>query len=406
MSFSITYLNDCTSLYNTLGAPARITTITPSPLNGGIRLVWNPPENASNVIINAYVIRYKLTGAPLSQTLGEVITTLTTADILGLSNGVSYDLWVVAKNFFGEGPYSPAVSIAPGAAPLQSQVIRRAYHSTTAGNGIGLDPSTAQKIGIEFTPPVSNNGARPLVFTVKYTRISDIDGYGSGGGATDISFVITENVQENQIMIDASNTISIVRPPVKGNYFRREIIPPFNSIVTGNYLFQVFTNNSYGLSAGPYISFKIPIYSPNDANVIGAMIPRNTAPTFASYARPDTAGIVNIVASDSSFRFRWKQYRGTGTGSTGANAYVGWSYRIQYTDDKDYWYYPPTSVTSPETAKYLEYTVPYETNSVGYDSDSFEYFIDISRNVINGRQYYFRYCVVNADGDTSEYYHS
>ncbi len=403
MSFSITYLNDCTSLYTTVGAPARITTITPSPLNGGIRLVWNPPENASNVIINAYVVRYKLTGAPLSQTLGEVITTLTTADVVGLSNGVSYDLWVVAKNFFGEGPYSPAVSISPGAAPSQSYFIRRAYHSTTAGDGIGVDPSTAQKIGIEFTPPVSNNGGRPLVFTVKYTRISDIDGYGTGGGATDISFVITENIQDNQIMIDASNTLSIGRPPVKGNYIRREIIPPFNSIVTGNYLFQVFTNNSYGLSGGSYISFNIPIYSLNDANVIGAMIPRITAPTFSSYARPDTAGIVSIVASDGSFRFRWKQYRGGGSGSTEANAYVGWSYRIQYTDDKDYWYYPPTSVASPETARYLEYTVPYDTTSVGSGSDNFEYFIDISRNVINGRQYYFRYCVVNALGDASEY---
>jgi hypothetical protein len=204
-------------------------------------------------------------------------------------------------------------------------------------------------------------------------------------------------------MIDASNTLSIGRPPVKGNYIRKEIIPPFNSIVTGNYLFQVFTNNTYGLSAGPYLSFNIPIYSPNDANVIGAMIPRNTAPTFASYARPDTAGIVSIVASDGTFRFRWKQYRGTGSGSTGSNAYVGWSYRIQYTDDKDYWYYPPTSVTSPETARYLEYTVPYDTTSVGSASDSFEYFIDINRNVVNGRQYYFRYCVVNALGDTSEY---
>lgn len=404
MSFSISYLNDCVSLYTTLGAPARITSITPSPLNGAIRLVWNPPENVSNVMIDTYVIRYKLTGAPLSQTIGEVFSTLTTAVVSGISNGISYDFWIVAKNRFGEGPYSPVVSIVPGSAPSPSQIMRRAYHSTAEGNGIGLDPSLAQKIGIEFTPPLSNNGARPLVFTIKYTRVSDINGYGgAGSGASDISFVMTEVVEDNQIMRDASNALAIRTTAVKGNYIRREIIPPYNSIVTGNYRFEVFTNNSYGLSAGPDLSFVIPIYSPNDANVLGSMIPRITAPTFSSYANPALAGIVSVVSSDSSFRFRWNQYRGSGYGSTGPQAYSGWVYRIQYTDDINNWYSPPSSVLLPETARYLEYTVPYDRTSVGSDSDNFEYFIDISRNVINGNQYYFRYCVVNALGDTSEY---
>jgi hypothetical protein len=404
MSFTVSFLNDCVSLYTTIGAPARITSITPSPLNGAIRLVWNPPENVSKVVIDTYVIRYKLTGAPLSQTIGEVFSTTTVAIVSGLSNGISYDFWIVAKNRFGEGPYSPVVSILPGSAPSPSQFMRRAYHSTSSGNGIGLDASLSQKIGIEFTPPVSNNGARPLTFTIKYTRLSDIDGYGGvGSGPSDISFVMTETVQDNQIMLDASNALAIRTAAIKGNYIRREIIPPYNSIVTGNYRFEVFTDNSYGISAGPGLSFVIPIYSPNDANVAGSMIPRITAPTFSSYPDPLTAGIVSVVASDASFRFRWKQYRGTGFGSTGANAYDGWVYRIQYTDDNQNWYSPPTSLLLPETARYLEYTVPYDRTSVGSNTANFEYFIDISRNVINGRQYYFRYCVVNALGDTSEY---
>ena len=402
MSFSIIYLNDCTALYTTIGAPARITTLTPTPLNNSVRLVWAPPQNASNVIIDAYVIRYKLTGAPLSQTLGEVTAYLTTAIISGLSNGTSYDLWVVAKNRFGEGPYSPAVSIIPGAAPSPSQIVRRAYHSTSVGNGIGIDSSTSQKIGLEFTPPVSNHGARPLVFTIKYTRINDIGGVGVGGGS-DISFVLTESVQDSQIMRDASNSLAIRSTALKGNYNRREITPPINSIVTGNYRFEVFTNNLYGLSAGPDISFVIPLYSPADANIINSMIPRVTAPTFSSYANPAIAGIVSVTASDSSFRFRWKQYRGPGTGSTGTGAYAGWVYRIQYTDDKDYWYSPPTYVLQPPTARYPEYTRAYDMTTTGSNSADFEYFIDISSNIVNGRQYYFRYCVVNALGDTSEY---
>ena len=402
-TYTISFLNDCTALYTTLGTPARITTITPSPLNGAIRLSWNPPENVSNVLIDTYVIRYKLTGAPLTQTLGEVFSTLTNAVVSGLSNGTSYDFWIVGKNRFGEGPYSPVVSIIPGFAPSPSQFIRRTNHSTSVGNGIGLDPSLSQKIGIEFTPPVSNNGARPLVLTIKYIRVSDIVGYGGGGIVNDISFVMIENVENNQIMLDASNALAIRTTAIKGNYIRREIIPPYNSIVTGNYRFEVFTNNSYGLSPGPDISFVIPIYSPNDANIIGSQIPRIISPTFSSYSDPSRAGIVSVVASDGSFRFRWKQYRGIGFGSTGADAYAGWMYRIQYTDDKDYWYSPPTSISLPLTARYLEYTVLYDRTSIGSNSENFEYFIDISRNVINGRQYYFRYSVVNALGDTSEY---
>ena len=399
MSFAIIYLNDCTPLYSALGTPGRITTITPTSLNASIRLVWDPPQNISDVIIDSYVIRYKLTGAPLSQTLGEVFSFVSNAIVTGLSNGVSYDFWVVAKNRFGEGPYSPAVSIIPGAAPSPSQFMRRAHHSTRAGNGIGNDPNTLQKIGIEFTPPASNNGAPPIVFTIKYTRVSDIHGYGSGGANSDISFVITETIQDRQVLRDASGALAIRSVPVKGEYNRREIIPPYSSIITGNYRFEVFTNNLYGVSRGPDVSFVIPIYSFNDANAVGSLIPRVVAPTFSSYSRPENAGIVSIVASDSTFRFRWKQYRGTGNGSTGANAYAGWVYRIQYTDDTEYWYSPP----SPILPRYPEYTVPYDRTSQGSDTENFEYFIDISSNVVNGRRYYLRYCVVNALGDTSEY---
>jgi uncharacterized protein YjdB len=396
---SIIYLNDCTACYTSRSPPERITTITPTSLNAAVRLVWEPPQNISNVIIDSYVIWYKFTGAPLSQTLGEVFSFVTNAVVSELSNGVSYDFWIVAKNRFGESPYSPIVTIIPGAAPSPSQIMRRAYHSTTAGNGMGLDPNTLQKIGIEFTPPASNNGAPPIVFTIKYRRISDIDGYVSGGSNSDISFVITETIQDSQVLRDASNDLAIRSVPVKGEYNRREIIPPYNSIVTGNYRFEVFTNNSYGISNGPDVSFVIPIYSFNDANMVGSLIPRIVAPTFSYYTKPENAGIVSIVASDSSFRFRWKQYRGTGNGSTGSDAYAGWVYRIQYTDDKDYWYSPP----SPILQRYPEYTVPYDRTSQGSNKDNFEYFIDISNNVINGRRYYLRYCVVNALGDTSEY---
>lgn len=390
MSSTIVYLNDCTPLYTTLGAPSRITEVLFAPLNGSVRLEWSPPPNSENVVVDSYLVRYKLTGSPLTQILAELPTFFPTLIVSGLSNGTLYDFWVVAKNRFGESPHSPTVTVSPGAPPSAIQLVRRAYHSTTGGDGIG------QKVGLEFTPPILQNGASSSVFTIKYTRIPG----GGGGGGTDTSYVIVDSVQNTQIMRDASNNLAIKTTGVKGNYIRKEIeIPPSSNggvFTTGEYQFQVFATNIYGISGVPDISFVVQL-----TDSVG---PRFTAPSFASYSIPANAGAVAVDASDSSIRFRWKQYLGTdGTGSTGANAYAGWSYRIQYTNDKDYWYYPPTVSGSPNTAKYPEYTIAYDRVSPGAGTADFEYSIDISRNVVNGQRYYVRYCVVNAAGDTSEY---
>ncbi len=396
MSSSIIYLSDCTPLYTTLGAPARIPVVLFSPFNSSVRLEWSPPPNSENVLVDSYVVRYKLSGAPLTQTFAELPTFFPTLIVPGLSNGTLYDFWVVAKNRFGESPHSPTVTVAPGAPPSAVQLVRRAYHSTTFGNGVTAE--NPQRVGLEFTPPLLQNGISPLVFTIKYTRISD-------NVATDVSYVIVDSVQNTQIMRDASNNLAIKTTGVKGDYIRKDIaIPTTGAFISGPYHFQVFTTNIYGISSTPDLSFVVQLYSITDS-AGPPVVPRFTAPSFASYySIPADAGAVAVDASDSSIRFRWKQYRGTdGTGSTGVDAYTGWSYRIQYTDDKNYWYYPPAVAGSPNTAKYPEYTRAYDRTSPGADTAEFEYSIDISRNVVNGRRYYVRYCVVNALGDTSEY---
>ena len=394
----IIYLSDCTPLYTTLGAPARIPIVNGFPLNKSVRLEWNPPPNSENVIVDAYLVRYKRTGAPFTQILGEFVSFFPMYIVPNLLNGESYDFWVAARNRFGEGPLSPTISVSPGAAPSPIQYVRRAYHSTV----YGVFP---QKVGLEFTPPVMNNGATPLVFTIKYARI-DIN-----GTATNDSYTLQESVQNNQIIRDNSGALAIKTTGEKGDYIRKEITPNTSTasppFVSGLYRFEVFTNNIYGLSLSPDISFIVPLYSDNDEDW-GTFI----SPSFSTYysSNPPTAsaGIVAIDASDSSFRIRWKQYRGIGASiitadSVPANSYNGWSYRIQYTDDRNYWYYPPITVSAPLTAKYPEYTRAYDMTSPGANESSFEYTMDISRNVVNGRRYYVRYCVVTGDGDTSEY---
>lgn len=396
MSFSINYLSDCTPLYTTLGAPGRVTSITPRPLNRSVQLTWEPPNQSDNtIIVDSYIIRYKLTGAPLSQTLGQVVSFFTTAIVEGLSNSVSYELWIIAKNRFGESPFSPTITITPGAPPSPCQIVRRAYHSTSAGNGIGDNTTNAQqRVGLEFTPPITNNGSLPIQYTIKYTLLNY-----PAATATDISFTITDAFQTFQTFIDASNAPAITTTGVKGNYIRKDFIPPLTSpsFISGNYRFEVITNNLYGVSPVSDLSFVIYLSSSIDANT-PPTIPRITSPSFSSSANGD---IVGIVLNDSSFRFRWKQYLDPVAPTT--TNYSGWSYRIQYTDDKDYWYYPPIAGAGPNTEKYPEYTRAYDTTSTGAGSADFQYFIDISRNVVNGRRYYVRYCVVNAAGDTSQY---
>lgn len=402
MASSIIYLSDCTPLYTTLGAPERIPSVNGIPLHRSARLEWPVPPNSDKILVDSYIVRYKLTSAPFTHVLNEISTFFPTAVVSGLTNGVSYDFWVAAKNRFGESPHSPTISVTPGSAPSACPLVRRAYHSTTVGDGISdINP---QKVGLEFTPGLTQNGAAALTFTVRYTRLN-----GSGGGTmTDVSYTQIYSVQPNEYLLDASGQTAINTNGVKGNYIRKEITPPTGALApaafqTGNYRFQVFSSNIYGISPAPELSFNIYLYSNADASNGGTMIPRFTAPTFSFYSIPAFGDVVSTDASDSSFRFRWKQYRGIGTGSTGTTAYTGWSYRIQYTDDLNNWYYPPLSINAPLTSYYPEYSVAYNRTSSGWDTSNFEYYIDISRNVVNGRRYYVRYCVVNAAGDTSEY---
>jgi hypothetical protein len=393
MTSSIIFLSDCTPLYTTLGAPERILSVVGIPLQNSARLEWSIPPNSDKILVDSYVVRYKLTSAPFSHVLNEVSVFFPTAIISGLNNGVSYDFWVVAKNRFGESPQSATISIVPGSAPSTSQIVRRSYHTTTAGNGIS--DSTPQHVGIEFTPPLTQNGSNALTFTIKYTRLN------GSGAMTDISYVSTFSVQPNEYSLDISGRISTITMGVKSNYIRKQITPPTGlpGFQSANYRFQVFSSNIYGTSLPSDLSFNILLFSNSDA----VNLPRAVSPTFSSYAIPENGGAVALEPSDKTIRFRWKQYRGVGSGSTGPNAYSGWSYRIQYSDDKENWYYPPLSLNAPQTAYYPEYTIPYDRTSVGSNTSNFEYVIDISRNVANGRRYYVRYCVVDSSGDTSQY---
>jgi len=372
---SIIFLSDCTPLYTTLGTPGRIANVSAYPLNRSVRLEWSLPSNSNEVVVDSYVVRYGKYGAPSNLMNNYITAFLPTIIVPNLENGVLYSFWVSAKNRFGDGPLSPTVSSNAGSAPSPIQIVRRSYHTST------------QTIGIEFTPPINNNGNIPTTFTINYRLLND---------PRDISFSQVESIQTTEQIKDASNNTPLNIDGVKGTFIRKEITIP-GGIVAGQYRFTVLSTNIYGTSVASNTYFDVDL--PLAASVIAPAFSFRPPVSPAPPSGLPNGDIYSITPLDGAFRFRWYKYIDT---VNNPPTYSGWVYRIQYTDNKDYWYYPPPAGgAGAGVICYPEYTVPYNAST---DSSGI-YTFDISRCVVNGRRYYIRYCVVDANngGDTSHY---
>jgi hypothetical protein len=368
----LVFLSDCTPVYSILGSPGKITQITLQRLNGGIQLTWYPPANSNEIPIDSYSIRYGKTSDPPDLINGYVSTSLPTVTISGLLNGVSYGFWISAANRYGEGVLSDQQNLDPGVAPEPITLVRRAYHSTTS------IPSDAdpQKVGIEFVPPLNYNGRAPSTYTIKYSLLNV-----QGAPVTTITTPVNQLSLLNELMVDISNNVIYNTNGYRGNYVRREI-DISNTIPPGVYVFTVYSTNVYGTSTDSLQNVTIQL---------GTGVPRFIAPTLTL----PSDNIISTTPGDNTITFKWNQT--SLPEATSVNG-VGWKYRIQYTDNLNYWYYPNRPLSGG---------ILYDNIDISYDNTIVPgtgiCTIDISKNVLNGRRYYVRYCIVNPVGDTSQY---
>ena len=362
---SIVFLSDCTPVYSVLGSPGKITSINLSPSNKSIILTWSPPSNIDKIPLEYYNIRYGKTGSPGNMMNGLVSSSLPSIVVNNLENGVSYSFWISGVNLFGEGVLSDIYSSLAGTAPDAISMIRRSYHSTLSATG-------SQKIGIEFAPPLNYNGATPTTYIIKYSKVGD---------AAAPTSVIT-SVQPNELMADISGNSIKNTNGIIGNYVRREVSIPQLTIGTPvQYTFNVSSTNMFGTSPiSANATFTVGLGS-------GGGGTNFTAPLL-SLPNGDISG---VIPGDSKVTFQWTQ---------SSLATTGWKYRIQYSNIKDFWYSPNLLSTDPYSGRFPEYTVNFTANS---DVNPRLYSFDISKNIVNGTRYYFRYCLVNPDGDSSQY---
>lgn len=82
------------------GAPTGI------PGNGQVELSWTAP--AGNIPATDYIVQYSSNAGATWTTFSDGVSSATSAQVTGLTNGVGYIFRVVAVNALGEGPYGSA----------------------------------------------------------------------------------------------------------------------------------------------------------------------------------------------------------------------------------------------------------------------------------------------------------
>ena len=128
---------------------------TATPGSGQVALAWTAPTNDGGAAVTDYTVQYRTTAGPGSwTTFTHSVSTATTINVTGLTNGTGYDFQVAAVNVAGTGTYSNALSATPAVVPGAPTL-----NTATPGN---------TQVALAWTAPASNGGSALTDYTIQW----------------------------------------------------------------------------------------------------------------------------------------------------------------------------------------------------------------------------------------------
>ena len=132
--------------------PAAPTGLTATPGNTQVALSWTAPTNNGGSAITDYAIQYSINGS-IWNAFNDGISTTTSANVTGLTNGQVYHFRVNAINVAGTGPASGTAQATPVAPDTKSPIV----------------PDNKQITPDIIPPVITINGDNPVTVTLNTT---------------------------------------------------------------------------------------------------------------------------------------------------------------------------------------------------------------------------------------------
>jgi titin len=174
------------SPYTLPGTPTNVVGVAG---DSKVTLTWDAPGGDGGTPLTDYFIKISSNnGSTWTTPTGDVVSTSTTAEITGLTNGTRYVFKVAAKNAAGEGSYST---------PSQGVVSRTV--PTAPKNPVGQVGDT--QVTLSWGTPSSNGGAVVTDYDVEYS---------SDGGSTWDKFPHQESQAFQQVVTSLVNGTSYI----------------------------------------------------------------------------------------------------------------------------------------------------------------------------------------------------
>ncbi len=178
-------------------APVNLAAVV---LGSSIRLTWSAPSSTGGSDISDYIIEYQLTTGGTWSVFSDAVSIQTTATIIGLANGTSYDFRVRAVNIIGQSIPSGTVSATPGE---PAQVLIQSFPDLTT-------PSIGTAVRI------TNEGLSQYEYQYTWcVTDSDTNLCGSGDGADIFSSTAAKLIASHE-NYDFTATSTV---PTPGNYY-------------------------------------------------------------------------------------------------------------------------------------------------------------------------------------------